>query len=364
MKILLIIVFLILVVGFGYAGYLTLDKLEECENKEKDIKKENLTYTSTSFSQKVTLTEEERKNKENKIKAEKKKLERRITVTFILAVISFIGFVLVPFSVHQINTGEVAVVKVWGKAKETKTPGTHFNFWLGKTYITYDTKVREIDSRTMAYSQDAQTMEIELNIQYRIQIDKVLNIYEEYGQIEMLESRIKSVCDEKVKTVMSSKQAMRIIETRNTLSSDVIAVVSEATGKYYIEIVNVVITNIDFSDAFEQAVENKMIAEQQQLQEEYNKQKAITQAEAELEVAKRQAQAKIEQARAEAESIELKAEAEAQALEILQETWNNIPEEIRQIILQEKAITTWNGKLPETLVGDDFLKQLLGILGE
>lgn len=354
MKVLLIIVFLCLTIGvLSYAGYFTFNKLEEYYSKAKDI-----------IGDKYKTTQEEQDKLESKLNIEKKKVNKQLFLVWALGIIVFIGFVLIPFSVHQINTGEIAVVKVWGKAKETRTPGTHFNLWIGKNYITYDTKVREIDSRTMAYSQDAQTMEVELNIQYRIQIDKVLNIYEEYGQIEILESRIKSVCDEKVKTVMSAKQAMRIIETRDTLSNDVIAVVSEATEKYYIEIVNVVITNIDFSDAFEQAVENKMIAEQQQLQEEYNKQKQITQAEAELEVAKRKAQAKIEEARAEAESIELKAEAEAQALQILQETWNSIPEEIREIILREKAITTWNGELPETLVGDEFLRYLLGIIGE
>lgn len=355
MKVLLIILFLGLAIGLlGYAIYFTFNKLEEYYSKAKDI-----------VGDKYKTTKEEQDKVEQKLKVEKKKVNKQLFLVWILGVIAFIGFVLIPFSVHQINTGEIAVVKVWGKAKETRTPGTHFNFWIGKEYITYDTKVREIDSKTMSYSQDAQTMEIEVTLQYRIQMDKVLNIYEEYGSLEMLESRIKSICNEKVKTVMSSKQAMKIIETRNTLSSDVISVVSEATeSKYYIEIVNVVITNIDFSDAFEQAVENKMIAEQQQLQEEYNKQKQITQAEAELEVAKRKAQAKIEEARAEAESIELKAEAEAQALQILQETWNNIPEEIRQVILQEKAISNWNGELPETLVGDEFLRYLLGVIGE
>ena len=39
-------------------------------------------------------------------------------------------FIFIPFSFHQVNTGEVAVVKVWGKAEYTKSEGTHFDFWL------------------------------------------------------------------------------------------------------------------------------------------------------------------------------------------------------------------------------------------
>ncbi len=41
------------------------------------------------------------------------------------------------------------------------------------------------------------------------------------------------------------------------------------------DIVAVVITNIDFSDAFEATVEDKMIAEQQQLKAEFEKKKRL-----------------------------------------------------------------------------------------
>ena len=168
-----------------------------------------------------------------------------------------------------------------------------------------------------------------------------------------------------MKSVLSQKQAMVIIETRKDVSPDVeVAIRNAITNDYFVNIVSVVLTDISFTDAFEQTVENKMIAEQEKLKAEYEKQRQIIQAEAELEVAKKKAQEQVEKARAEAESIELKAEAEAQALAILQETWNSIPEEIRETILREKAISVWNGELPKTLVGDEFLRYLLGIIGE
>jgi hypothetical protein len=78
----------------------------------------------------------------------------------------------------------------------------------------------------------------------------------------------------------------------------------------------VVLTNIDFSDAFEQTVEDKMIAEQQKLKAEYEKQTAIVNAEKELEVAKLQAQAKLEKAKADAEAQIEVARAEAQAVKL------------------------------------------------
>lgn len=280
----------------------------------------------------------------------------------IFALLSLIAFIFVPFSFHQINTGEVAVVKVWGKAEYIKTEGTHFDFWVGKSYETYDTKVRQAESQTMAYSQDAQTMDLTLTVQYRIQADKVLNISKEFGSLEVLESRIKSIVEDKTKATMSSMQAMKIIEERESLSSKVIQSVSDATDAYYVEIVNVLITNIDFSDAFEEAVENKMISEQQQLQAEYEAKKAETEAKGKLEVAKLEAEAQLEKARKEAEATEVKAEAEANALKIIEDAWNAIDPEVRAVMLQEMAIECWDGKVPETMVGNDFLEWLMGAI--
>ena len=290
------------------------------------------------------------------------KKHMQTTISSILGIISIIVFIVVPFSFRQINTGEIAVVKRWGKAEYTKTEGTHFDFWLGKKYEKYDIKVRQLESQTMAYSQDAQTMNLQITIQYRIQADKALEINREFGDLALLESRIKSIIEDRTKSTMSSMQAMKIIENRNTLSSLVLSNISEVSGKYYVEIINVLITNIDFSDAFEQAVENKMISEQQQLQAEYEAKKAETEAQGRLEVAKLEAEAQLEKAKKDAEAIEVKAEAEANALKIIQDAWNEIPETVKQTMLQEMAIDKWNGELPETMVGTEFLKWLMGAI--
>ena len=76
------------------------------------------------------------------------------------------------------------------------------------------------------------------------------------------------------------------------------------------------LTNIDFSDAFEQTVEDKMIAEQEKLKAEYEKETAIVNAQKELEVAKLAAQAKIEAAKADAQAVIEAATAEARSIQL------------------------------------------------
>jgi hypothetical protein len=83
--------------------------------------------------------------------------------------------------------------------------------------------------------------------------------------------------------------------------------------EYHVTIATVVLTNIDFSDAFETAVEDKMIAEQNQLRAEYENAAKVAAAEAEakaaIQKADGEAQAKLKAAQAEIEIAKAKAEA-------------------------------------------------------
>ena len=97
----------------------------------------------------------------------------------IIAVGLVIAFIIVPFSFRTVSSGEVAVVKHLGKIEGVKTAGTHFASWITNSYIKYDTKVQNLDTTTMAYSSDAQTMDIQMTIQH-LQ-EKVLNVTSHQG---------------------------------------------------------------------------------------------------------------------------------------------------------------------------------------
>lgn len=228
-----------------------------------------------------------------------------------------IAFILVPFSYHTVDTGEVAVVKHLGEAKKVRTAGTYFDFWVTEKYEKYDTKVQNIEINTSAYSKDAQTMDLEMKVQYQIIQDEVIDIAKNYGKLSVLESRIQSIAIEKTKASLSSYSAMEIIETRSSISPKVEQTIKEAvTKEYHVDIITVVLTNIDFSDAFEKIVEDKMIAEQEKLKAQYEKETAIVNAEKELEVAKLAAQAKLEEAKANAEAQVEAARATATAIQL------------------------------------------------
>lgn len=266
-------------------------------------------------------------------------------IAMIIALVLLVSFIFVPFSFHTIDSGEVAVVKHLGKIEAVKTAGTHYDLWITNKYIKYDSKVQNLEISTAAYSSDAQPMEISMNIQYQILTDKAIDIATQYGKLAVLENRIQSIAIEKSKSVLSAHKAMDIIANRASISPEVEVAIKEAVGdEYYVNIVNIVLTNIDFSDAFEKAVEDKMIAEQSKLKADYENQTKVAKAEADAQAKLKAAQAEIDIAKAEAEALMIAAQAEADANKIVNDS-------ITDKILEKATIDAWDGKMP-TVVGD------------
>lgn len=224
----------------------------------------------------------------------------------------FVLFLCIPFSFHQIDAGEVAVVKHMGSISGVRTEGTYFDFWMTEKYERYDAKVQTLDIVESAYSSDKQTMDITMTVQYQIMPNKAGEIAKTYGSLETLSNRIRSVSIERTKAELSKHSADEIIETRQSISPTVQATVKEAiSDNYFVEINAVVLTNIDFSDAYEKIVEETMMAKQEETKAEFEKRVAIINAQKELETAKLQADAKLYAAEQDAEAKKAAALAEA-----------------------------------------------------
>lgn len=302
------------------------------------------------------------------------------TGSWIVCAAMVILFIFLPWNFKTVDSGEVAVVKHLGEVVEVREPGMHTDFWMTNTYVKLDTKVRQVDIVTASYSNDKQTMDISMTVQYQIKKDMAKNIVVHYGTLDILESRIQSVAIERTKAIMSSYTADSLIEQRSIISAAVADAVESALNEnYYIDIVNVALTNIDFSDAYEAAVEQKMIATQEVERAKAEAQKAEETAKGQLKVAEQEAEAKKVAADADAYSKEKAAEAEANAIAIksievarmlgLTEINDNgtpddtsddieaiksnlTPEESKLLADYLKYIeylATWDGKLPEVV---------------
>lgn len=232
---------------------------------------------------------------------------------------------------------EVGIVKVFGKVDHTISGGLNFVNPISDTVEVMDLRVHVREAAFASYTKDAQPLTASIEYQYEPIAAQAMNIVAQYGSYEIMEQKLSAAVEERAKIVFARYSAMPLLENRSTLSTQVQEEVRELEALFPVNFTQVVVKDIDFSDAFEAAVEAKMQAEQNALRAENEKQEAITRAEMEREVA-----------RVEAEAAVLAAEGEARALEITREALENMPD----TWIAQQYLEKWDGKLPRFMTGD------------
>ncbi|EBY7415773.1 prohibitin family protein, partial [Salmonella enterica subsp. enterica serovar Alachua] len=215
-----------------------------------------------------------------------------------------------------------------------------------------------------AYSRDQQPATMNLSVNYRIPPDRVEEVYATYGGEDGLLSRlVERRVFEESKTVFGRFAAVTAIQERGRLNQEIAdAIQKSVSGPVIID--SVQIENIDFSDAYEASIEQRMLAEVevQRLRQNAEREKVqaeitVTQANAQADARRADAQAQADsvrlQAQADAEAIRLKGDAEAQAIKARGDALRDNPGLV-SLTQAEK----WNGQLPTTMLPNGAIPML------
>lgn len=255
----------------------------------------------------------------------------------LIAVVIF-GIAMLVGGIRIVDQTEVGIVKTFGRVDHTITGGLNFVNPITDTVEVMDLKVHVREAAFASYTKDAQPLTSTIEYQYEPHAEQAMEIVSQYGSYEIMETKLCAAVEERAKIVMARYGAMTLLENRSTLSAQVQEEVKELEALFPVNFTQVVVKDIDFSDAFEKAVEAKMEAEQNALRAENEKQEAITRAEQEREVA-----------RVEAEAAVLTAQGEADALAITREALENMPD----TWIAQQYLEKWNGVLPTYMLGDN-----------
>ena len=232
---------------------------------------------------------------------------------------------------------EVGVVKTFGRVDHTISGGLNFVNPISDTVEVMDLRVHVRESSFASYTKDAQPVTASIEYQYELLPASAMDVATQFGTYEILETKLGAVVEERAKIVFARYSAMPLLENRSTLSADVWEEVKLLEETFPVHFTSVVVKDIDFSDAFEAAVEAKMQAEQNALRAENEKREAVTRAEQAREVAAINAEAAIATAEGEAKALEITR----QALENMPDTW-----------VAQQYLEKWDGKLPQLITGD------------
>jgi prohibitin 2 len=220
----------------------------------------------------------------------------------------------------SIPAGHTGVKTTFGAVSPNHiSEGLYFKWPFVQKVNMVTIQVQKAEAVASSASSDLQSVKATVVVNY-INIDSATpKLYQQFGE-RFADTIITPAIQESVKKVSAGFSAEQLITQRAELSEKISDSIRDKVSQYgLVTITDISITNLDFSQAFDDAVERKVTAEQNAL-EAKNK----------LEQIKYEAQQKIEAAKGEAEAIRITSTALTEQPQYL----------------ELKSIEKWDGKLP------------------
>lgn len=263
---------------------------------------------------------------------------------------------IIASTVSIVPTGYTGIKTTFGKVEED-TMSSGINFILPwQTIVTMDNRTQKVQLDTQAFSSDIQQVDIKLSVNYNIDQRTAQVLYKTVGT-KYYDNIMYPRIQENTKAVFSQYTAESLVEKRNELSTLVAEATAENMKPYGINIVSISIENIDFTDAFTDAVEAKQVAAQKKLTAETEQAQKTMEEKASAERAVIAEKAKAEQsiiaANADLEVVKIQAEASLYAGQREAEMNMRIAEALTRDLIDYYWIKEWDGKLPTTMLGND-----------
>jgi prohibitin 2 len=242
----------------------------------------------------------------------KEKNMAKLIVTLIVA--TFLGLQ----TYHIVPPGHRGISVTLGRVNPAEVPeGIVFKWPFIQRIIDFPIMQLKADGKAPSFSSDLQNITFYYTVMYRVPAQQVVKLFQQYkGEpyATLIEPRVQEV----VKQVTALSRAEDLVKNRERVKDDTLAKLRQAVGDV-LQIVDLSITNIDLSDQLEQAIEQKVVREQEALAKSF-----------ELDKEKKQAEITL-----------VRAEAEAKAVGIKGEALKSSPEVIQLEIAQR-----WDGKAP------------------
>ena len=243
----------------------------------------------------------------------------------ILGVVIVFFMILIGCSVYKISPGYRGVKASFGKVVPTSyVNGIGFKLPIFETMIPIEVRTKKMTAKTSTYTSDVQTAELEYTFTYDLNPNNVHSLYEQKG-LDYESKIIVPILSDVMKDVIGKWQAQDLVSNRDKARLDIVKNLNERLDKRYFQNFTFQFINIDYSDKFEGAIEDKVIAEQK-AQEAVNNTRRVTE----------EANQKVISAKAEAEAMEIKAEALAK----------------NKGLTEYEAVQKWDGHLPQYMLGN------------
>jgi len=245
------------------------------------------------------------------------------TIAFsLLAVAIFLIISILPWigAWRTVGAGQVGVVTRFGAVQRVVMPGFVLKIPLVEGVSIMETRTQKEQADAEAASKDLQTVHSTIALNYHLDGTRAVDVYQNIGT-DYKERVIDPAMQEAFKSTTAKFTASDLIGKREEVKKMAYDELKGRLAVYHIIVDNFNIVNFDFSKEYNDAIEQKQVAQQN-----------------------------LEKAKLEAQSAKTQAEGQAEAQKVLKDSGSLTPEYLEFLALQK-----WNGVLPVYTSGTPFI---------
>lgn len=244
---------------------------------------------------------------------------------FVKCAIVFAIFLMLGSSCYYVEPGFRGTLVTLGKVHKTSfANGIGLKAPFVSSMIQTDVRTKVVSETAVTYTKDIQSASIQFTLTYNVAPESVPQLYERIGE-NYYGKLIAPYVQDAIKDVVGVWNAQDLVSNRDKARMQILTALKRKINSKYIQNISFQITNLDYSDNFENAIEKKVVAEQK-AQEAANNTKRIQE----------ESKQKVISAEADAKAMEIKAAAL----------------EKNQRLVDYEAVQKWNGKLPTYMLGN------------
>ena len=253
------------------------------------------------------------------------------------------AIVLVVLScVSYVPTGYTGILTTFGRVEDnTLDAGISFHLpW--QNVVKMDNREQRDAFQLEAFSKDIQQVDLQGSINYNIDKTTAMRLYRDVGT-DYVPILINPRIQEDVKIIIAKYTAENLIANRQVMANEIEILLRDELVSKGINVISLAIENIDFTDAFEAAVEAKQVAtqERQRAQTQQEQQTMEAQQAAERQKIAAEAAAEVQKINADAAAYAVKVQAEAQAA-----ANHELATSLSDELIRYNTVNQWDGKLP------------------
>lgn len=244
----------------------------------------------------------------------------------IIAAVVGLFFVVSLFSsVTTIPAGHRGVKTVWGKVTGEPLPeGLYFTSPFSTSIIEIDIRTQKLSDKTETYTKDMQTAGIDYAVNYSVRGERAGDLFLTVGT-EYATKLIPQAVQGTLKNATGKWEAVDIISHREDVREEVERTLKALLADRGIIVEGFQMTDVEFTKAFDAAVEAKVVAIQKADEAKNNT----------VQVTEKAKQAVIT-AQGEAQAMKIKSDALSQ----------------NQNLVAYQAVLQWDGHLPATMLSN------------